>query len=35
MKEYISDVKQAKFPEEKHCYKMIEGEAEKLTELVQ
>ncbi len=34
MKEYISDVKQAKFPEEKHCYKMIEGEAEKLTELV-
>ncbi len=34
MKEYVSDVKQAKFPEEKHYYKMIEGEFEKLTELV-
>jgi len=34
VKEYASDVKQAKFPEEKHSYKMIEGEFEKLTELV-
>jgi 3-methyl-2-oxobutanoate hydroxymethyltransferase len=31
---YISDVKGSQFPEEQHCYKMIEGEPEKLTELV-
>lgn len=34
VKEYVSDVKQAKFPEEKHYYKMIEGEFDKLKKLV-
>jgi len=31
--EYVSDVRTGKFPEDIHCYKMIEGEAEKLEEL--
>jgi len=29
-RDYIEEVKTGKFPEEKHCYRMIEGEAEKL-----
>lgn len=29
-REYSDDVKTGKFPEEKHCYRMIEGEQEKL-----
>jgi len=29
-REYSDDVKGGKFPEEKHCYRMIEGEHEKL-----
>ncbi|MBW2004056.1 MAG: 3-methyl-2-oxobutanoate hydroxymethyltransferase [Deltaproteobacteria bacterium] len=33
MEEYEKDVKSCKFPEEKHCYKMIEGEFEKMLEL--
>ncbi len=28
--EYIEDVRTGKFPEEKHCYRMIEGEIDKL-----
>jgi 3-methyl-2-oxobutanoate hydroxymethyltransferase len=28
--EYIEDVRTSKFPEEKHCYRMIEGEIDKL-----
>ena len=28
--EYIEDVRTGKFPEEKHCYRMIEGESDKL-----
>jgi len=32
--EYIEDVKTGKFPEEKHCYRMIEGEHEKLEALL-
>ena len=32
--EYIEDVKAVKFPEEKHCYRMIEGEHEKLEALL-
>lgn len=31
---YIKDVKERKFPEDEQCYKMIEGEAEKLNRLV-
>ncbi|MBA7612821.1 3-methyl-2-oxobutanoate hydroxymethyltransferase [subsurface metagenome] len=29
-REYIDDVRTGKFPEEKHCYRMIEGESDKL-----
>jgi len=32
--DYIKEVKEGKFPEDVHCYKMIEGESEKLAELV-
>ncbi len=32
--EYIEDVRTGKFPEEKHCYRMIEGEHEKLQALL-
>ena len=32
--EYIEDVRTVKFPEEKHCYRMIEGEHEKLEALL-
>ncbi|MGB2814451.1 MAG: 3-methyl-2-oxobutanoate hydroxymethyltransferase [Dehalococcoidales bacterium] len=28
--EYIEDVRTGKFPEEKHCYRMVEGEIDKL-----
>ncbi len=28
--EYIDDVQTSKFPEEKHCYRMVEGELDKL-----
>ena len=28
--EYIEDVRTGKFPEEKHCYRMVEGESDKL-----
>jgi len=28
--EYIEDVRTCKFPEEKHCYRMVEGESDKL-----
>jgi 3-methyl-2-oxobutanoate hydroxymethyltransferase len=31
MQDFVKDVKESKFPEEKHCYKMIEGEFDKLT----
>jgi len=34
MKDYVDEVKQVKFPEEKHYYKMIKGEFEKLMELL-
>ncbi|MFC1931289.1 3-methyl-2-oxobutanoate hydroxymethyltransferase [Chloroflexota bacterium] len=33
-REYIDDVKTGKFPEEKHCYRMIEGELGKLDALL-
>jgi len=33
-REYIEDVRTGKFPEEKHCYRMIEGEHEKLEALL-
>jgi len=32
---YVSEVREGKFPAEEHCYKMIEGEAEKLRGLIQ
>ncbi len=35
IQDYVSEVREGKFPTEEHCYKMIEGEAEKLMELVQ
>ena len=31
---YIAEVREGKFPEDVHCYKMIEGEAEKMKELL-
>jgi len=34
IQDYVAEVRAEKFPEEVHCYKMIEGEAEKLAELV-
>ena len=34
IQDYVSEVREGKFPTEQHWYKMIEGEAEKLTELV-
>jgi 3-methyl-2-oxobutanoate hydroxymethyltransferase len=33
-REYIDDVRTGKFPEEKHCYRMIEGESDKLEGLL-
>ena len=32
--EYIEDVRTGKFPEEKHCYRMIEGESDKLASML-
>ena len=32
--EYIDDVKTSKFPEEKHCYRMVEGELDKLESML-
>ncbi|MFC1931277.1 3-methyl-2-oxobutanoate hydroxymethyltransferase [Chloroflexota bacterium] len=34
LSDYVAEVKAVKFPEEKHCYKMLEGEAEKLEALL-
>jgi 3-methyl-2-oxobutanoate hydroxymethyltransferase len=34
MQDYIREIQEGKFPAEEHCYKMIEGEAEKLAKLV-
>jgi 3-methyl-2-oxobutanoate hydroxymethyltransferase len=34
MKEYCDEVRQGKFPEDKHCYHMLEGEEEKFLKLV-
>ncbi|MBA7582471.1 3-methyl-2-oxobutanoate hydroxymethyltransferase [subsurface metagenome] len=31
---YVGEIREGKFPAEEHCYKMAEGEAEKLRELV-
>jgi 3-methyl-2-oxobutanoate hydroxymethyltransferase len=33
-REFIEDVRSGKFPEEKHCYRMLEGEYEKLQALL-
>ena len=35
MKEYVEDVKEVRFPEDKHVYRMKEGEKEKLDRLLQ
>lgn len=35
IQEYVKEVREEKFPEEVHCYKMIEGEAEKLEKLME
>ncbi len=32
--EHIEDVKTGKFPEEKHCYRMVEGELDKLEDML-
>jgi len=29
LKEYVSDVRAGAFPQEEHCYRMLEGEAER------
>jgi 3-methyl-2-oxobutanoate hydroxymethyltransferase len=34
VKNYVQDIKEVKFPEDKHCYQMIRGEFEKLSKLV-
>jgi len=34
LQDYVREVREGKFPEQVHCYKMIEGEAEKLMRLV-
>jgi len=34
MKDYAKEVKESKFPEEKHCYKMIEGEFGKMLKIL-
>lgn len=34
LKDYLTEVKEGSFPSEEHCYRMIEGEAEKLTQLL-
>jgi len=34
MQDYVSEVKEGKFPAEEHYYKMIAGEADKLAKLV-
>ena len=33
LSEYVADVRAGRFPEDVHCYKMIEGEAEKLEKM--
>jgi 3-methyl-2-oxobutanoate hydroxymethyltransferase len=33
MEEYVDDVRRSRFPEEQHCYKMIEGEFDKMLRL--
>jgi 3-methyl-2-oxobutanoate hydroxymethyltransferase len=35
MDDYVKEVKEGKFPEDKHTYKMLPGEKEKLDELAQ
>jgi 3-methyl-2-oxobutanoate hydroxymethyltransferase len=35
MVDYVNDVKGMKFPEDEHSYTMVEGEKEKLDQLVQ
>lgn len=35
IQDYVSEVREGKFPTEEHWYKMIKGEAAKLTELIQ
>jgi len=35
IQDYVGEVREGKFPTDKHWYKMVKGEAEKLTELVQ
>jgi len=34
LREHIDDVKTGKFPEEKHCYRMVEGEIDKLESML-
>jgi len=34
MKQYCEDVRKGAFPEEKHCYRMLEGEEEKFQQLM-
>jgi len=34
LKEFVDDVKTSKFPEEKHCYRMVEGELDKLESML-
>lgn len=34
LKEYVKDVKELRFPSDSHCYNMIEGELEKLNDML-
>ena len=34
LKNYVGEIREGKFPAEEHCYKMVEGEAEKMMKLV-
>jgi len=34
IQDYVAEVREGKFPTDEHCYKIIEGEAEKLMELL-
>ena len=35
MKEYAADVREGRFPEDAHCYKMMAGEEEKFLKLIE
>ena len=34
LSDYAEDVRTGKFPEDKHCYRMVEGEPNKLNSMI-